>query len=240
MSHDDLRERVCAANLSLPAHGLVRLTWGNVSEYDRDADVIAIKPSGVPYDRMTPEDMVLLRPDGTLVEGGLRPSSDTATHLAIYRAFDRVNGVVHTHSTHAAALCQARRSLPCLGTTHADHFAGTVPLTRQLTPDEVEQAYEANTGRVIVEAFADHGLEPTEVPAALVAGHGPFTWGRDGRDAVENAVALDACAEMALLAGYARRDLPVLEPHLLDKHHERKHGPTATYGQAPSTTGATS
>lgn len=239
MAHDDLRERVLAANLSLPSHGLVRLTWGNVSEFDRDAGVVAIKPSGVPYDRMGPDDMVLLRLDGTVIGGELRPSSDTATHLAIYRAFDDVNGVVHTHSTHAAALCQARRELPCLGTTHADHFAGTVPLTRQLTPLEVDRAYEANTGQVIIEAFAERGLDPIEVPAALVAGHGPFTWGRDGTDAVHNAVALDACAEMALLTGLADRDLPLLEQHLLDKHHQRKHGPEATYGQdMPDSTGA--
>ncbi|WP_370325332.1 L-ribulose-5-phosphate 4-epimerase AraD [Euzebya sp.] len=239
MRHDDLRERVCAANLSLPTHGLVRLTWGNVSEFDREDEIVAIKPSGVPYDRMTPADMVLLRLDGTVVAGDLRPSSDTPTHLAIYRAFDEVSGVVHTHSTHATALCQVRRELPCLGTTHADHFAGTVPLTRQLTPAEVAEAYEANTGRVIVEAFADRGLSPTHVPAVLVAGHGPFTWGTDGQDAVHNAVALDACAEMTLLTGQAERDLPPLEPHLLDKHHTRKHGPRATYGQAdPHTSGA--
>lgn len=232
MAHDELRERVCAANLSLPAHGLVRLTWGNVSEFDRDAGVVAIKPSGVSYDRMSPADIVLVRLDGTVVEGSLRPSSDTDTHLALYRAFGDVRGVVHTHSTHAAALCQVRRSLPCLGTTHADHFAGTVPLTRQLTPEEVAAAYEANTGRVIVEAFTERGLVPREVPGVLVAGHGPFTWGSSGEEAVHNAVALDACAEMALLAGHAERELPELEPHLLDKHHQRKHGPSATYGQA--------
>lgn len=232
---DDLRERVCAANLALPAYGLVRLTWGNVSEYDRDHDVIAIKPSGVAYATMTPADMVLLRPDGSRVAGDLQPSSDTDTHLELYHAFD-VGGVVHTHSTHAAALCQARRDLPCLGTTHADHFAGTVPLTRQLTNDEVQQGYETSTGRVIVEAFEERGLSPREVPAALVAGHGPFTWGRSGMAAVHNAVALDACAEMALVAGWAERNLPVLEQHLLDKHHTRKHGPSATYGQTVTST----
>lgn len=230
MRHDELRERVCAANRSLVGHGLVRLTWGNVSEFDRAAGVIAIKPSGVPYDRMSPADMVLLDLDGTVVGGDLRPSSDTATHLALYRAFPDAQGIVHTHSTHAAALCQARRALPCLGTTHADHFAGTVPLTRQLTPAEVSDAYEANTGRVIVEAFAD--LEPREIPGVLVAGHGPFTWGTDAEDAVDNAVALDACAQMALLTGLAERDVAPLEDHLLAQHHRRKHGPTATYGQA--------
>lgn len=228
--HSELRERVCAANLSLVTHGLVRLTWGNVSEFDRESGIIAIKPSGVPYDRMSPADMVLIDLDGTVVEGDLRPSSDTDTHLALYRAFPDARGVVHTHSTHAAALCQARRALPCLGTTHADHFAGTVPLTRQLTREEVSEAYEANTGRVIVEAF--RGLEPREIPGVLVAGHGPFTWGADATDAVHNAVALDACAEMALLTGLAERDVPPLEDHLLAQHHQRKHGPNATYGQA--------
>ena len=226
---DELREEVCAANLALVEHGLVRLTWGNVSGIDRNEGVFVIKPSGVPYDRMTPADMVIVDLDGNVVEGELKPSSDTPTHLVLYRAFDAVGGVTHTHSTHAAALCQVRRALPCLGTTHADHFAGTVPLTRQLTPDEVEADYEGNTGAVIVEAFAD--LVPAEIPAVLVAGHGPFTGGGDAGDAVSNAVALDACAEMALLGGLAQRDLPPLEDHLLAQHYQRKHGPNAYYGQ---------
>lgn len=226
---DDLRAQVCAANLALVEHGLVTLTWGNVSGIDRDQGVFAIKPSGVPYHGMSPDDMVLVDLDGTVVEGALRPSSDTPTHLALYRAFDAVGGVTHTHSTHATALCQARRALPCLGTTHADHFAGTVPLTRQLTPDEVRDDYEGNTGTVIVESFAD--LEPGEIPAVLVAGHGPFTWGADARTAVDNAVALDACARMALLSGLLDGTPPQLEAHLLRQHHERKHGPHAYYGQ---------
>jgi len=226
---DDLRAQVCAANLALVEHGLVTLTWGNVSGIDRDQGVFAIKPSGVPYRGMSPDDMVLVDLDGTVVEGALRPSSDTPTHLALYRAFDAVGGVTHTHSTHATALCQARRPLPCLGTTHADHFAGTVPLTRQLTPDEVRDDYEGNTGTVIVESFAD--LEPGEIPAVLVAGHGPFTWGADARTAVDNAVALDACARMALLSGLLDGTPPQLEAHLLRQHHERKHGPHAYYGQ---------
>lgn len=229
MRLEDLRTEVCAANLALVEHGLVRLTWGNVSGIDHDAGVFAIKPSGVAYDRMSPADMVLVDLDGAVVEGALKPSSDTRTHLALYRAFPGISGVTHTHSTHAAALCQARRALPCLGTTHADHFAGTVPLTRQLTPEEVREDYEGNTGAVIVEAFAHRS--PEEVPAALVAGHGPFTWGRSATDAVHNAVALDACAEMALLAGLAERDLPLLEDHLLAQHYGRKHGANAYYGQ---------
>ena len=226
---DDLRDEVCAANQALVAHGLVTLTWGNVSGIDRGRGIFAIKPSGVPYDRMAPGDMVLVDLDGKVVDGELKPSSDTPTHLALYRAFESIGGVTHTHSTHAAALCQARRDLPCLGTTHADHFAGTVPLTRQLSPDEVRADYEGNTGAVIVEAFAD--LVPHEIPAVLVAGHGPFTWGPDARRAVDNAVALDACARIALLSGLLDRTLPPLEPHLLRVHHERKHGPHAYYGQ---------
>lgn len=226
---EELRQTVHAANLSLVEHGLVRLTWGNVSGIDRDAGVIAIKPSGVPYDRMSVADIVLVDLEGSVVEGDLKPSSDTPTHLALYRAFSTIGGVTHTHSTHAAALCQRRRNLPCLGTTHADHFAGTVPLTRQLTPEEVDADYEGNTGAVIVEAF--QSLKPEHIPAALVAGHGPFTWGRDATDAVHNAVALDACAEMALLGGLSHGDLPPLEDHLLAKHYKRKHGATAYYGQ---------
>lgn len=226
---DDLRAEVCAANLALVEHGLVTLTWGNVSGIDRDQGVFAIKPSGVPYRGMSPDDMVLVDLDGEVVEGALRPSSDTPTHLALYRVFDAIGGVTHTHSTHATALCQARRALPCLGTTHADHFAGTVPLTRQLTPDEVRDDYEGSTGAVIVESFAD--LEPREIPAVLVAGHGPFTWGADARTAVDNAVALDACARMALLSGLLDGTPPQLEAHLLRQHHERKHGPHAYYGQ---------
>lgn len=226
---DDLRTQVCAANLALVEHGLVTLTWGNVSGIDRDLGIFAIKPSGVSYDGMSPDDMVLVDLDGKVVEGALRPSSDTPTHLALYRAFDDIGGVTHTHSTHATALCQARRALPCLGTTHADHFAGTVPLTRQLTPEEVSEDYEGSTGAVIIEGFAD--LMPLEIPAVLVAGHGPFTWGTDARAAVDNAVALDACARMALLSGLLDGAPPELEAHLLRQHHERKHGPNAYYGQ---------
>lgn len=226
---DDLRTQVCAANLALVQHGLVTLTWGNVSGLDRDRGVFAIKPSGVPYDGMMPDDMVLVDLDGKVVEGELRPSSDTPTHLALYRSFDDIGGVTHTHSTHATALCQARRALPCLGTTHADHFAGTVPLTRQLTADEVRDDYEGNTGAVIVESFAD--LRPLEIPAVLVAGHGPFTWGSDADAAVSNAVALDACARIALLSGVLDGAPPQLEAHLLRQHHQRKHGPNAYYGQ---------
>lgn len=226
---EELREQVCEANLALVDQGLVTLTWGNVSGIDRDRGIFAIKPSGVPYRGMAARDIVLVDLDGKVVEGALRPSSDTPTHLALYRAFPTIGGVAHTHSTHATALCQARRELPCLGTTHADHFAGTVPLTRQLTPDEVRDDYEGNTGTVIVERFA--ALEPDEIPAVLVAGHGPFTWGPDASGAVHNAVALDACARIALLSGLLDGEPPELEAHLLRQHYERKHGPDAYYGQ---------
>ena len=226
---EELRDQVLEANLTLVEQGLVTLTWGNVSGIDRDLGVFAIKPSGVPYRDMAAQDIVLVDLDGKVVEGELRPSSDTPTHLALYRAFPTIGGVTHTHSTHATALCQARRELPCLGTTHADHFAGTVPLTRQLTPDEVRDDYEGNTGAVIVECFA--ALEPDEIPAVLVAGHGPFTWGPDASGAVSNAVALDACARIALLSGLLDGEPPQLEAHLLRQHYERKHGPHAYYGQ---------
>jgi L-ribulose-5-phosphate 4-epimerase len=226
---EELRDQVLEANLTLVEQGLVTLTWGNVSGIDRDLGVFAIKPSGVPYRDMAAQDIVLVDLAGKVVEGELRPSSDTPTHLALYRAFPTIGGVTHTHSTHATALCQARRELPCLGTTHADHFAGTVPLTRQLTPDEVRDDYEGNTGAVIVECFA--ALEPDEIPAVLVAGHGPFTWGPDAGGAVSNAVALDACARIALLSGLLDGEPPQLEAHLLRQHYERKHGPNAYYGQ---------
>ncbi|USO00338.1 MAG: L-ribulose-5-phosphate 4-epimerase AraD [Phycisphaeraceae bacterium] len=229
----DLRQAVCDANKALVEHGLVTLTWGNVSGIDRASGLVAIKPSGVAYDEMGLEHMVLVDLEGQVVEGDLRPSSDTPTHVALYRAFETVGGVTHTHSTHATVLSQCRVELPCLGTTHADHFMGTVPVTRQLTADEVAEAYEANTGRVIIERFtaADFPIEPAEVPAVLVAGHAPFCWGRSAAESVKNAVALEACARMAVLSGVLTGDPTRLEPHVLKKHHDRKHGPGAYYGQ---------
>lgn len=232
----ELRQAVCDANRALVTHGLVTLTWGNVSGIDRAAGLVAIKPSGVAYDRLRAADIVLVDLAGTVAEGTLRPSSDTPTHLALYRAFAQIGGITHTHSPHATVLCQCRRALPCLGTTHADHFMGTVPVTRQLTPEEVAADYEANTGAVIVEAFTRTAagsppVDPMQVPAVLVAGHGPFCWGRDAADSVENAVALEACARLALLAGIQTGAPPPLEPYLLHKHHERRHGKSAYYGQ---------
>jgi L-ribulose-5-phosphate 4-epimerase len=227
-----LRSRVHTANLRLPAEGLVTLTWGNVSgRADDGSELVAIKPSGVPYEAMEPDHMVVLSLDGDVFDGALRPSTDTPTHLALYRAFPHIGGIVHVHSTNATALAQARSPLPCLGTTHADHFAGEVPVTRSLTAAEVAGDYEAATGAVIVERFAEGDVDPEAVPAALVAGHGPFVWGPTPAAAVDNAVALEAVALMALQARRAGPDVP-LEPWVLDRHNARKHGPDAYYGQA--------
>jgi L-ribulose-5-phosphate 4-epimerase len=226
----DLREYVCRQNCRLPEEGLVSLTWGNVSgRYD---DLVAIKPSGVPYAEMTPDDIVVLDLEGTIVAGELRPSIDTATHLLLYRSFPDIGGVVHVHSTYATAFAQARLPITCLGTTHADHFNGPVPVTRQLTAEEVTDDYEANTGRIIVEHFRANGINPSHVPAILAAGHGPFVWGASASAAVDTAVALEASAHMALLTGLVKGSPPdPLEDWILAKHHERKHGAGAYYGQ---------
>lgn len=225
-----LKEQVCTANLDLVAHGLVTLTWGNVSGLSDDRAHLAIKPSGVPYDDMRPEHMVIVSVEtGEVVEGDLKPSSDTPTHRLLYQAFEGIGGVTHTHSTRATAFAQARWEIPCYGTTHADHFYGPVPVARPLTEQEVRDAYEANTGHVIIERFAD--LDPVAMPGVLVAGHAPFTWGKDADASVKNAVALEAVAEMALGTLALRPDAPPVEPYLLDKHYSRKHGAGAYYGQ---------
>ena len=227
-----LREQVCAANRSLVASGLVTLSFGNVSGADRPAGVIVIKPSGVAYERLTPEDMVVVSlADGQVVEGSMRPSSDTPTHLELYRAFASLGGVVHTHSAFAAAWAQAGRSIPCLGTTHADHFNGSVPVTRQLTAAEIGGAYEAETGRVIVETLADLGLDPLAMPAVLVDAHGPFTWGRSVSEAVSNTIALEAVAAMAFRTIALEPSRGAIANELLARHFGRKHGPAAYYGQ---------
>lgn len=226
---ESLKEQVCRANLDLVAHGLVTLTWGNASAFDRDAQRVVIKPSGVPYDQMTPDQMVVVDLDGRVVEGDLKPSSDTATHVLIYRHFQGVGGITHTHSPHATAFAQARTEVPCLGTTHADHFHGPVPVTRPLTGDEARQDYEANTGRVIIERF--EAIDPLAMPAVLVAGHAPFAWGATVAESVHNAVALEAVAQMAIATRTIHPEAPLLEAYVLDKHHQRKHGPDATYGQ---------
>ncbi len=227
---EELKQKVCDANLALVREGLVIFTWGNVSGIDRASGRVVIKPSGVAYDGMGPEHMVVVSlDDGRVVEGELRPSSDTPTHLELYRAFGDIGGVVHTHSTHATAWAQARKEIPALGTTHADYFYGPVPCTRLLTPDEIQTDYEANTGKVIVERFL--ALSPTERPGVLVADHGPFTWGPSPAAAVFNAVILEHLAKLATET--LRVDLypkPVSR-ELLDKHFLRKHGPGAYYGQ---------
>ena len=232
MAHDVLKEAVWRANLELVASGLVVLTWGNVSGADRAAGVMAIKPSGVAYDVMRPEDMVVLSlDDGEVVDGALRPSSDAPTHLHLYRAFAVACGVVHTHSAHAVSWAQAERDVPCLGTTHADHFHGPVPVTRRLRDEEVQGAYEHETGVVIEECFRERGIDPAAVPGVLVAGHGPFAWGASPHEAVENAIALEAVARMALDTLRLNPEAPGIGRALLDRHYLRKHGSAAYYGQ---------
>ena len=229
---EELRARVVAANLALVDAGLVVLTFGNASAADRTAGVMAIKPSGVAYDSLRPDDVpVVDLASGAIVFGTQRPSSDTPTHLALYRAFAEVGGVVHTHSPFATAWAQARRELLCLGTTHADHFHGPVPVTRQLDAAEIERDYEERTGAVIVETFAALRLEPLDVPAALVASHGPFVWGAQVEDAVENAVALEAVAASAYRSVVLGAGLEGIPAELLEKHFSRKHGAAAYYGQ---------
>ncbi len=226
-----LKEDVLRANRLLVEEGLVRLTWGNVSGIDRTAGLVAIKPSGVAYADLTLESLVVLDLDGKVVEGTLRPSSDAPTHLVLYRGFPAVGGIAHTHSTMATAFSQAGIELPCLGTTHADHFFGTVPVVRELRPEEVAEDYEGNTGRAIVECFQERGIDPMAMPACFQRGHAPFAWGRDALDAVGNSVALEVCARMAMDTWRLRPEADPLPAHLLEKHHRRKHGPGAYYGQ---------
>lgn len=226
---EQLKQEVCAANLKLVEYGLVVLTWGNVSAVTDDRKYMVIKPSGVDYAVMTPEQMVVTDMDGNVVEGELRPSSDAETHLELYRAFPTVKSVVHTHSRYATAMAQAERSLPCYGTTHADTFYGEVPCTRHLTAREVAEAYEWNTGVVIAETFRDR--DPEAVPAVLVCKHGPFAWGGSCRKAVENALILEETARLALLTEQLQPGVAPAPQYLLDKHYFRKHGANAYYGQ---------
>lgn len=226
---DALKQEVCQANLDLVAHGLVTLTWGNVSGISDDRKHVVIKPSGVPYDDMRPEHMVVVDLEGKVVEGDLRPSSDTPTHVFLYRHFKKIGGIAHTHSRNATIFAQARMEIPCFGTTHADHFFGPIPVTRPLTEQELDDGYELNTGTVIVERFRD--LDPVAMPAVLVAGHAPFAWGKSVAESVKNAVALEAVAEMALGTLCLRSEGAPLEAHVLNKHYQRKHGPNAYYGQ---------
>jgi len=232
-THVQLREEVHAANLALARSGLVMGTFGNVSGLDRTSGLVGIKPSGVPYEVLTPRDIVLLEVDtGKVVDSKLRPSSDTPTHLLLYRAFVSCAGVVHTHSAHATALAQAGLPVRCLGTTHADHFRGDVPVTRALTQAEVDGDYEANTAQVIVETFREAGISPAEVEAVLVRHHGPFTWGGSAAAAVENAEVLEYLARMEIAIRQVAPDAVRPPAYLVDKHYLRKHGKTAYYGQS--------
>lgn len=231
---EELKQKVYEANLELPRRGLVTDTWGNVSGIDREQGLVVIKPSGVAYASMRPEDMVVvdLR-TGERTEGAMIPSSDTPTHLELYRAFPALGGIVHTHSTYAAAWAQARQDIPCYGTTHADYFYGAVPCTRELTQEEIDASYEAYTGRIIVETFQERRIDPMNVPAVLCASHGPFAWGSDAAQAVQHAAVLEEVAKMALLTQLLDRKIQPAPQRLQDKHYFRKHGPDAYYGQSP-------
>ena len=232
MSLERLRERVAEANRGLAGAGLVTLSFGNASGVDRDRGVLVIKPSGVACDRVEPGDLVVVSlSDGNVVEGSMRPSSDTPTHLALYRRMQDVGGVVHTHSPFAASWAQAGRAIPCLGTTHADHFAGPVPVTQRLTGEEIAGDYERATGEVIAETLEELGLAPLHMPAALVASHGPFTWGADAEEAMTNAVVLELVASMATRTLALAPDAGSIDDALLARHFGRKHGPDAYYGQ---------
>lgn len=228
---EELKKKVLEANLLLPKYGLVTFTWGNVSEIDREKGVIAIKPSGVEYDKMIFNDIVIVDLDGKVVDGKLNPSSDLDTHLELYRNFKNIGGIVHTHSRNATSWAQAKKDLPALGTTHADYFYGNIPCTRLMSNEEIEGLYEKETGKVIVSTFNERDINPDMVPAVLVASHGPFTWGKDCFDAVHNAVVLEECAMMSLDSLKLNPNLEEMQKELLDKHYLRKHGKNAYYGQ---------
>lgn len=225
-----LKERVLQANLALPKYHLVTFTWGNVSEVDRAKGVIAIKPSGVEYHNMTIDDIVVVSLTGEIVEGKLNPSSDTATHIELYKAFENIGGIVHTHSRYATVWAQAELDVPALGTTHADYFYGDVPCTRRLTDSEITSDYEKNTGLVIIEEFNRRGLDPMAMPGAVISGHAPFCWGKNAFDAVHNAVVLEEVAMMAIATRQLNKTIKIQQA-LSDKHYFRKHGANAYYGQ---------
>ena len=225
---EELKAKVCKANLDLVGHGLVIFTWGNVSAIDRETGLVVIKPSGVSYDNMKPSDMVVVDLDGNIVEGDLNPSSDTPTHLALYRAWPEIGGVVHTHSTYATAWAQAGLDIPNIGTTHSDYFHKAIPCTEDMTEEEVKGAYELETGNVIVRRF--EGMNPSHTPGVLVKNPGPFSWGKDASDAVHNAVVMEQVAKMAYISFGVNPGLSMNE-HLIEKHFSRKHGPNAYYGQ---------
>jgi len=227
----ELKRQVYEANMLLPKYGLVTFTWGNVSAIDRESGLFVIKPSGVEYESMKPEDMVVMDLNGNRVEGKLRPSSDTPTHLELYKAFPEIGGIVHTHSSYATSWAQAGRSIPCYGTTHADYIYGEVPCVRCLTKEEIDEAYETNTGKLIVSEFKRRKKEIMAVPAVLCKNHGPFTWGKDAKDAVHNAVVLEEVAKMAYRTESINSKVEPAPQELQDKHYYRKHGAGAYYGQ---------
>ena len=228
---EQLKQQVYEANMELPRRGLVTYTWGNVSGIDRESGLFVIKPSGVEYDELRPEDLVVLDLNGNKVEGKLNPSSDTKTHIELYKAFPELGGIVHTHSTHAVAWAQAGRDIPCFGTTHADYFYGPVPCARALTQEEIDEDYEKNTGKVIIEAFRGRNIQPMHVPGVVCSSHGPFTWGKDAAQAVYHAVVLVEVAKMALLTLQIDPNAAPAPQRIQDKHFLRKHGPNAYYGQ---------
>ena len=228
---EDLKQQVYEANMLLPKYGLVTFTWGNVSGIDRRSGLFVIKPSGVDYEKLTADDMVVMDLDGNKVEGDFNPSSDTPTHLELYKAFNEIGGVVHTHSSYATSFAQAGRDIPCYGTTHADYIYGSVPCLRCLTKGEIEDAYESNTGHLIVNEFIRRDLDVTAVPACLCKNHGPFIWGKDCLEAVHNAVVLEEVAKMAMWTELINPQVKEAPQELMDKHYYRKHGAGAYYGQ---------
>ena len=228
---EEPRKQVYEANMELPRRNLVTYTWGNVSGIDRESGLVVIKPSGVEYDELTPENLVVLDLDGNRVEGKLNPSSDTKTHLELYKAFPTLGGIVHTHSPYAVAWAQAGRDIPCYGTTHADYFYGAVPCARHLTKEELDEDYEKNTGKIIIDTFTDRGIDPVAVPGVICHSHGPFTRGKDAAQAVYHAVVLEEVAKMALLTRQVDSDAAPAPQYLQDKQYMRKHGPNAYYGQ---------
>lgn len=228
---EELKQLVYEANMELPRYGLVTFTWGNVSAVDREKGLVVIKPSGVEYDRLTPDSMVVVNLDGERVEGSYNPSSDTATHIQLYREFPEIGGIVHTHSSYATSWAQAGRSIPCYGTTHADYIYGEVPCVRCLTAEEIEEAYEENTGKLIVSEFRRLDKDPAAVPAVLCKNHGPFAWGKDAGEAVHNAVVLEEVAKMAYRTELINNAVRPAPQELQDKHYYRKHGEGAYYGQ---------
>ena len=225
---EELKQKVYEANMDLPRYGLVTFTWGNVSAVDREKGLFVIKPSGVDYNLLKPEDMVVMDLNGNKVEGRYNPSSDTPTHLELYKAFPEIGGIVHTHSTYATSWAQAGRAIPCYGTTHADYMYGEIPCARVLTQEEIDAGYEKNTGTVIIETF--EGKDPMAVPAVLCKNHGPFAWGKDAKEAVHNAVVLEEVAKMALFTEQLKPDVEPAPQRIQDKHYYRKHGANAYYG----------